>query len=410
MFTVVKSVFATLVVVLLAAMLPVSAWADTGSQAQVSVIVRAANVRQGPGTSYPVMDVVHENTMAVTGQNSATGWYQVSLADGRTGWIRGDLVKVTGQVDSIPEVATPPPAKAASADSETEGTRADGSGQAARGSRITPCWIINWPRLPPSAAAGQPATALRRAGGRSRLLPLIPDELPYPHRSSGSAGVTRRAPLRQSGALRTALVAHLADRPAAAHRRRAAPDHRQVDRAGGLRLRRPVLDGLRHAGNPGHPGAGRHRRPSAMRFPISLAIVGLLAIVTISYEQTIHAYPGGGGAYIVARDNLGELPAQTAGAALLTDYILTVAVSISSGVAQIVSAFPPSSPIACRSGRGAGAVHHGDQPARACKESGAIFAIPTYFFLAHDVRDGRRRVLSATSPGTLGTVVDPPRS
>ena len=52
-------------------------------------------------------------------------------------------------------------------------------------------------------------------------------------------------------------------------------------------------------------------------FPISLAIVALLIIVTISYEQTIHAYPGGGGAYIVARDNLGELPAQTAGAALL---------------------------------------------------------------------------------------------
>ncbi|MBI4929029.1 MAG: permease, partial [Anaerolineae bacterium] len=72
-------------------------------------------------------------------------------------------------------------------------------------------------------------------------------------------------------------------------------------------------------------------------FPISIAIVLLMAIVSISYEQTIHAYPGGGGAYIVARDNLGELPAQTAGAALLTDYILTVAVSISSGVAQIVS-------------------------------------------------------------------------
>ncbi len=74
--------------------------------------------------------------------------------------------------------------------------------------------------------------------------------------------------------------------------------------------------------------------------PVALAIVALLAIVTISYEQTIHAYPGGGGAYVVARDNLGELPAQSAGAALLTDYILTVAVSISSGVAQIVSAFP----------------------------------------------------------------------
>src|SRR6187431_1710577 len=75
-------------------------------------------------------------------------------------------------------------------------------------------------------------------------------------------------------------------------------------------------------------------------FPISIAIVALLAIVTISYQQTIHAYPSGGGAYVVARDNLGELPAQVAGAALLTDYILTVAVSVSSGVAQIVSAFP----------------------------------------------------------------------
>ncbi|MGC8878626.1 MAG: amino acid permease, partial [Anaerolineae bacterium] len=80
-------------------------------------------------------------------------------------------------------------------------------------------------------------------------------------------------------------------------------------------------------------------------FPISIAIVVLLVIVTLSYEQTIHAYPDGGGAYIVARDNLGELPAQIAAAALLTDYILTVAVSVSSGVAQIVSAFPVLFPI-----------------------------------------------------------------
>ena len=74
--------------------------------------------------------------------------------------------------------------------------------------------------------------------------------------------------------------------------------------------------------------------------PVSGAIVGLLVILTISYEQTIHAYPSGGGAYIVARDNLGLLAAQVAGAALLMDYILTVSVSISSGVAQITSAFP----------------------------------------------------------------------
>src|SRR5215207_3183375 len=75
-------------------------------------------------------------------------------------------------------------------------------------------------------------------------------------------------------------------------------------------------------------------------FPIAIAIVALLVVVTISYEQTIHAYPGGGGAYIVSRDNLGELPAQMAGAALLTDYILTVSVSVSAGAAQIVSAYP----------------------------------------------------------------------
>src|SRR6188508_764756 len=81
-----------------------------------------------------------------------------------------------------------------------------------------------------------------------------------------------------------------------------------------------------------------------LAMPIAVAIVVLLAIVTISYEQTIHAYPGGGGAYIVARDNLGELPAQIAGAALLTDYILTVAVSVSSGVAQLDSAWPALQP------------------------------------------------------------------
>src|SRR5512146_204519 len=116
-------------------------------------------------------------------------------------------------------------------------------------------------------------------------------------------------------------------------------------------------------------------------FPVSLAIVALLAVVTISYEQTIHAYPGGGGAYIVARDNLGELPAQTAGAALLTDYILTVAVSISSGVAQIVSAFPMLYPyrveIAVALVFFIMLVN-----LRGVKESGKAFAVPTYFFLA----------------------------
>jgi len=143
-------------------------------------------------------------------------------------------------------------------------------------------------------------------------------------------------------------------------------------------------------------------------FPISLVIVGLMLIVTISYEQTIHAYPTGGGAYIVARDNIGELAAQAAGAALLTDYILTVAVSISSGVAQVVSAFP-------------GLFNYRVYLAvglvlfvmiinlRGVKESGIFFAIPTYFFLvgmAGTVVLGFIRFFN----GTLGSVANPPIS
>lgn len=141
-------------------------------------------------------------------------------------------------------------------------------------------------------------------------------------------------------------------------------------------------------------------------FPISIAIVILMAIVTISYEQTIHAYPGGGGAYIVARDNLGELPAQTAGAALLTDYILTVAVSVSSGVAQIVSAFPLLYQyrvvIAVSMVLLIMVVN-----LRGVKESGTLFAIPTYFFLitmVFTIGMGMTKYFS----GTLGTVPNPP--
>jgi len=141
-------------------------------------------------------------------------------------------------------------------------------------------------------------------------------------------------------------------------------------------------------------------------FPISVAIVVLLAIVTISYEQTIHAYPGGGGAYIVARDNLGELPAQTAGAALLTDYVLTVAVSISSGVAQLVSAYPDLFPY--RVWLAIGLVLFAMLiNLRGVKESGAAFAIPSYFFVAMmflTVGVGLVRYLA----GSLGTVTDPP--
>ena len=74
--------------------------------------------------------------------------------------------------------------------------------------------------------------------------------------------------------------------------------------------------------------------------PLSLGIVALLVILVFSYRQTIKAYPSAGGAYIVTRDNFGVLPAQVAGVALLTDYILTVAVSVSAGVAAHVLGVP----------------------------------------------------------------------
>ena len=141
-------------------------------------------------------------------------------------------------------------------------------------------------------------------------------------------------------------------------------------------------------------------------FPISIAIIALLAIVTISYQQTIHAYPGGGGAYIVSRDNLGETPAQVAGAALLTDYILTVAVSISAGVAQIVSAYPSLDAYRIQLAVIA-VILIMLLNLRGVKESGTAIALPTFFFVAmmfFTVGIGLFRSLT----GTLGVVVDPP--
>jgi amino acid transporter len=141
-------------------------------------------------------------------------------------------------------------------------------------------------------------------------------------------------------------------------------------------------------------------------FPISIVIVGLLAIVVISYEQIIHAYPDGGGAYIVAYDNLGYFPALVAAAALLIDYILTVSVSISAGVAQIVSAYPDLFPyrvficVAC-------IIFITVINLRGVRESGVAFAIPSYFFIVImflTIGTGLFRWFT----GSLGTVVDPP--
>ena len=142
-------------------------------------------------------------------------------------------------------------------------------------------------------------------------------------------------------------------------------------------------------------------------FPISIAIVALLVIVALSYEQVIHAYPDGGGAYIVAHDNLGKFYALIAASSLLTDYILTVSVSISSGVAQLVSAFPTFDqyrvPIAVAAVLLIMLIN-----LRGVRESGAAIAIPSYFFiimLYALVGTGMFRYLF----GSLGAVIDPPK-
>ena len=141
-------------------------------------------------------------------------------------------------------------------------------------------------------------------------------------------------------------------------------------------------------------------------FPISIVIVALLAIVVISYQQIINAYPGGGGAYIVAYDNLGQFPALVAASVLLMDYVLGVSVSISSGVAQIVSAFPglyDYRVLLCVVFVGLITIVN----LRGVRESGLAFAIPSYFFIVMmfiTIGTGLFRMLS----GSLGTVVDPP--
>lgn len=141
-------------------------------------------------------------------------------------------------------------------------------------------------------------------------------------------------------------------------------------------------------------------------FPIAVVIVVLLTIVTISYQQTIHAYPGGGGAYTVARENLGDLAAQVAGTALLTDYVLLAAVAISSGVAQVVSAFPGLFPYRVWLAVGLLLLIMLAN-LRGVKESGQVFALPTYFFLGMTVLTvgaGFARYLM----GGLGPLTDPP--
>jgi amino acid transporter len=115
--------------------------------------------------------------------------------------------------------------------------------------------------------------------------------------------------------------------------------------------------------------------------PIAVGIAALLAVVVTSYRQTVAAYPQGGGAYIVARENLGVFPALTAAAALLTDYVLTVAVSVAAGIAALTSAVPALLPYRVTLAVVAiGGIALGNL--RGVRESGRMFAAPTYLFIA----------------------------
>src|SRR5207244_1979425 len=114
--------------------------------------------------------------------------------------------------------------------------------------------------------------------------------------------------------------------------------------------------------------------------PISLVIATLLAIVAFSYRQTIHAYPTGGGAYIVAKENIGSIAGLIAAASLLVDYTLTVSVSISAGVLAITSAFPRMDAYRVEICLVFLAVLMLGN-LRGIRESGRIFAVPTYFFV-----------------------------
>ena len=114
--------------------------------------------------------------------------------------------------------------------------------------------------------------------------------------------------------------------------------------------------------------------------PIGITIAVTLAVVVFSYRQTIFAYPSGGGAYIVAKENLGTIPSLVAAASLLIDYVLTVAVSVAAGVAALTSAFPHWVPYRVEIGLGFVAlIMVGNL--RGIRESGRIFAVPTYFFI-----------------------------
>ena len=137
--------------------------------------------------------------------------------------------------------------------------------------------------------------------------------------------------------------------------------------------------------------------------PIAAVIALLIVIVTASYRQTIGAYPSGGGAYIVAHENLGRGAGLTAGAALLVDYVLTVSVSVAAGVAAVTSAVPELHDFRVPIGVAViGLITLGNL--RGIREAGTLFAVPTYFFICSMsavIIIGFVQVLVGDAPGSL---------
>ncbi len=144
--------------------------------------------------------------------------------------------------------------------------------------------------------------------------------------------------------------------------------------------------------------------------PVSVSIVLLLAILTVSYRQIIFEYPQGGGAYIVAKSNLGTWPGLTAAAALMIDYVLTVAVSVAAGIAAVTSAIPalfPHREAICLIAILTVLVVN----LRGVRESGRVFAVPTYLFIAAlsvMIVAGLWQIMLGRTPSTVITATSKP--
>lgn len=143
--------------------------------------------------------------------------------------------------------------------------------------------------------------------------------------------------------------------------------------------------------------------------PIGLAITVLLVVVALSYFQTIHAYPSGGGSYVVARENLGTLPGLAAGAALLIGYLLTAAVSLTAGVEAIASAFPVLWPYRVSLALGLLLIITVIN-LRGAREAGTLMSIPVYLFLLTYLPMLAYGLIRAavTGPESLAAVAPPP--